>query len=86
MTTEPVNPGDLSVQVVSDLGMSVTASPAHPFITTVTVTAYNILYNHQQVRFGRGGYGTPLWFSEEPSSVSSFFLPGGISQRVASVQ
>lgn len=52
VTTEPVNPGDLSVQVVSDLGMSVTASPAHPFITTATVTAYNILYNHQQVRFG----------------------------------
>lgn len=50
VTTEPVNPGDLSVQVVSGLGMSLTAGPAHPFIGTVTVTAYNILHNHHQVK------------------------------------
>lgn len=50
VTSEPVTPGDLSVQVVSGLGMSVKASPAHPFIITTTVTAYNILYNYRQVR------------------------------------
>ncbi len=52
VTSDPVTAGDLSVQVVSGLGMSVTASPAHPSIVTTTVTAYNILYNHHQVRKG----------------------------------
>ncbi len=50
VSSDPVTPEDLSVQVVSGLGMSVTASPAHPSIITTTVTAYNILYNHHQVR------------------------------------
>lgn len=49
VTSDPVTPGDLSVQVVSGLGMSVTANPTHPSIVTTTVTAYNILYNHHQV-------------------------------------
>ncbi|CDQ58910.1 unnamed protein product [Oncorhynchus mykiss] len=49
VTSEPVNPGDLSVQVVGGLGMSIKASPAHPAVVTATVTAYNILYNHGQV-------------------------------------
>lgn len=50
VTSEPVIPGDLSVQVVSGLGMSVTGNPTHPSIVTTTVTAYNTLYNHHQVR------------------------------------
>lgn len=50
VSSEPVRPGDLSVQVVSGLGMSVTGSSTHPSIITTTVTAYNILYNHHQVR------------------------------------
>lgn len=50
VTSDPVTLGDLSVQVVSGLGMSVMANPAHPSIITATVTAYNILYNHHQVR------------------------------------
>lgn len=50
VTSDPVTLGDLSVQVVSGLGMSVMASPAHPSIITATVMAYNILYNHHQVR------------------------------------
>lgn len=49
VTSDTVIPGDLSVQVVSGLGMSVTGSPVHPSIVTATVTAYNILYNHDQV-------------------------------------
>lgn len=47
--SEPVTLGDLSVQVVSGLGMSVAASPAHPSVVTATVTAYNVLYNYHQV-------------------------------------
>lgn len=50
VTDDPVTLGDLSVQVVSGLGMSVTANPAHTSIVTTTVMAYNILYNHHQVR------------------------------------
>lgn len=50
VTSNPVTPGDLSVQVVSGLGMSVTGSPVHSSIITTTVTAYNILYNQHQVR------------------------------------
>lgn len=50
VTSDPVTLGDLSVQVVSGLGMSVMANPTHPSIITATVTAYNILYNHHQVR------------------------------------
>lgn len=49
VTSDTVAPGDLSVQVVSGLGMSVTGSPAHPSIVTTTVTAHNILYNPDQV-------------------------------------
>lgn len=50
VTSDTVTPGDLSVQVVSGLGMSVKTSPTHPSIITTTVTAYNILYNYHQVR------------------------------------
>ena len=49
VTSEPVTPGDLSVQVVSGLGMSIQPSPAHPSVVTATVTAYNILYDPGQV-------------------------------------
>lgn len=50
VVSEPVTLGDLSVQVVSGLGMSVAASTAHPSVVTATVTAYNVLYNYHQVR------------------------------------
>lgn len=50
VTSTPVIPADLSVQVVSGLGMSVRGSPTHSSIITTTVTAYNILYNHHQVK------------------------------------
>lgn len=49
VTSEHVTPGDLSVQVVGGLGMSINASPAHPAVVTATVTAYNILYQRGQV-------------------------------------
>lgn len=50
VVSEPVTLGDLSVQVVSGLGMSVAASRAHQSVVTATVTAYNVLYNYHQVR------------------------------------
>lgn len=50
MVSEPVTLGDLSVQVISGLGMSVAAGTAHPSVVTATMTAYNVLYNYHQVR------------------------------------
>uniref|UniRef100_A0A671UXR1 Uncharacterized protein n=1 Tax=Sparus aurata TaxID=8175 RepID=A0A671UXR1_SPAAU len=69
VTSEPVTPGDLSVQVVSGLGMSVKASPAHPFIITTTVTAYNILYNYRQ----EASISVWLQFSDDTASLLSSF-------------
>ncbi|XP_049428732.1 transmembrane protein 132A [Epinephelus fuscoguttatus] len=69
VTSEPVTPGDLSVQVVSGLGMSLTASPTHPSIVTTTVTAYNILYNHHQ----EASISVWLQFSDDTASLLSSF-------------
>ncbi|XP_078126398.1 transmembrane protein 132C [Sander vitreus] len=69
VTSDPVTPGDLSVQVVSGLGMSVKASSAHPSIVTTTVTAYNTLYNqHQEVSIS-----VWLQFSDDTASLLSSF-------------
>ncbi|XP_071359829.1 transmembrane protein 132C [Trachinotus anak] len=69
VTSDPVTPADLSVQVVSGLGMSVTGSPAHPSIVTTTVTAYNILYNHHQ----EASISVWLQFSDDTASLLSSF-------------
>uniref|UniRef100_UPI0037E7FBE1 transmembrane protein 132D n=1 Tax=Semicossyphus pulcher TaxID=241346 RepID=UPI0037E7FBE1 len=76
VTSDPVTPGDLSVQVVSGLGMSVTASSTHPSIVTTTVTAYNILYNHQQ----EATISVWLQFSDDSASLLSSFsdLPASL--------
>ncbi|XP_070783495.1 transmembrane protein 132C [Enoplosus armatus] len=69
VTSDPVTPGDLSVQVVSGLGMSVMTSPAHLSIVTATVTAYNILYNHHQ----EASISVWLQFSDDTASLLSSF-------------
>ncbi|XP_070710583.1 transmembrane protein 132C [Pempheris klunzingeri] len=69
VTSDPVTPGDLSVQVVGGLGMSVTASPTHPSILTATVTAYNILYNHHQ----EASVSVWLQFSDDTAALLSSF-------------
>ncbi|KAM3622832.1 uncharacterized protein V6R79_003715 [Siganus canaliculatus] len=69
VTSDPVTPGDLSVQLVSGLGMSITASPAHTSIITATVTAYNILYNHHQ----EASISVWLQFSDDTASLLSSF-------------
>ncbi|KAK2909067.1 hypothetical protein Q8A67_004904 [Cirrhinus molitorella] len=48
VTSEPVTPGDLAVQLVGGLGLSINSSPSHPAIVTATVNAHNTLYNHGQ--------------------------------------
>lgn len=52
VTTDAVSPADLSVQVVGGLGMTISGSSVHPSVVTTTVTAFNVLYDHQQVRDG----------------------------------
>ncbi|XP_029951069.1 transmembrane protein 132A, partial [Salarias fasciatus] len=69
VTSETVAPGDLSVQVVGGLGLSVTTNPAHPSVVTATVTAYNIMYNHQQ----EASISVWLQFSDDTSSLLSTF-------------
>ncbi|TDH16581.1 hypothetical protein EPR50_G00021270 [Perca flavescens] len=69
VTSDPVTPGDLSVQVVSGLGMFVKANPAHPSIVTTTVTAYNILYNQHQ----EASISVWLQFSDDTASLLSSF-------------
>ncbi|XP_040892669.1 transmembrane protein 132C [Toxotes jaculatrix] len=69
VTSDPVTPADLSVQVVSGLGMSVTGSPVHSSIITSTVTAYNILYNHHQ----EASISVWLQFSDDTASLLSSF-------------
>ncbi|KAG7235885.1 hypothetical protein INR49_002082 [Caranx melampygus] len=69
VTSDPVTPADLSVQVVSGLGMSVSGSSAHPSIVTTTVTAYNILYHHHQ----EASISVWLQFSDDTASLLSSF-------------
>ncbi|KAK2815530.1 hypothetical protein Q5P01_025997 [Channa striata] len=81
VTSEPVVPGDLSVQVVSGLGMSVTGSPTHPSIVTTTVTAYNILSNYQQ----EASISIWLQFSDDTASLLSSFSDLSFYMRLSSL-
>nr|XP_046183462.1 transmembrane protein 132A-like isoform X2 [Oncorhynchus gorbuscha] len=81
VTSEPVNPGDLSVQVVGGLGMSIKASPAHPAVVTATVTAYNILYNHGQ----EASISVWLQFSDDSATLLSAFSLGTFALRLSSL-
>ncbi|KAK2919583.1 hypothetical protein Q8A73_003954 [Channa argus] len=81
VTSEPVVPGDLSVQVVSGLGMSNTGSPTHPSIVTTTVTAYHILYNHHQ----EASISIWLQFSDDTASLLSSFSDLSYYMRLSSL-
>ncbi|XP_066534381.1 transmembrane protein 132C [Hoplias malabaricus] len=48
VTSELVEPGDLTVQLVGGLGLSIHPSPSHTSVFTATVTSHNTLYNHGQ--------------------------------------
>ncbi|KAM9399152.1 transmembrane protein 132D-like [Salvelinus alpinus] len=81
VTSEPVTPGDLSVQVVGGLGMSINASPAHPAVVTATVTAYNILYHHGQ----EVSISVWLQFSDDSATLLSTFSRGTFALRLSSL-
>ncbi|XP_030580461.1 transmembrane protein 132C [Archocentrus centrarchus] len=81
VTSDTVTPGDLSVQVVSGLGMSVKTSSGHPSIITATVTAYNILYNYHQ----EASISVWLQFSDDTASLLSSFSDLPFSLRLSSL-
>ncbi|GAA6233773.1 transmembrane protein 132C-like [Lates japonicus] len=81
VTSDPVTSADLSVQVVSGLGMSVTGSTVHPSIVTTTVTAYNILYHHHQ----EASISVWLQFSDDTASLLSSFSDLPFFLRLSSV-
>ncbi len=81
VSSEPVTPGDLSVQLVGGLGLSINSSPSHPSIITATVNAHNTLYNHGQVSKQSINILTLLFWQicSSPHSLHSFLL-GSIHQ------
>ncbi|CAL8270749.1 unnamed protein product [Gadus morhua 'NCC'] len=81
VTSDPVAPSDLSVQLVSGLGMSITTSPAHPSVVTATVTAFNILYSPDQ----EASLSVWLQFDDDSSSLLSSFSGLPFSLRLSSL-
>ncbi|XP_034147053.1 transmembrane protein 132C isoform X2 [Esox lucius] len=81
VTSEPVTPGDLSVQVVGGLSMSINASPSHPAVITASVTANNILYSPGQ----EASISVWLQFSDDSAVLLSSFSHVPFSLRLSSL-
>ncbi|XP_039883170.1 transmembrane protein 132C isoform X2 [Simochromis diagramma] len=81
VSSDTVSAGDLSVQAVSGLGMSVKSSPAHPSIITATVTAYNTMYHYHQ----EASVSVWLQFSDDTASLLSSFSDLPFSLRLSSL-
>lgn len=69
VTSELVTTEDLSVQVVSGLGLSVERSPSHQSILTATVTTYNTFHHYHQ----EASISIWLQFSDDTASLLSSF-------------
>ncbi|KAJ3614995.1 hypothetical protein NHX12_018564 [Muraenolepis orangiensis] len=81
VTSDPVAPSHLSVQLVSGLSMSITTSPAHPSVVTTTVTAFNVLYSPEQ----EASLSVWLQFDDDSSSLLSSFSDLPFSLRLSSL-
>ncbi|XP_064193752.1 transmembrane protein 132C-like [Anguilla rostrata] len=81
VTADHVTPGDLSVQLVGGLSLSVTANPTHPSVVTATAMAHNILYSHGQ----EAAFSVWLQFSDETATLVSAFDPAPYSLRLSSL-
>ncbi|XP_061101027.1 transmembrane protein 132C-like [Conger conger] len=81
VTADHVTPGDLSVQLVGGLSLSVTANPAHPSIVTATAMAHNILYSYGQ----EASFSVWLQFSDETATLVSAFEPAPFSLQLSSL-
>ncbi|KAL7877040.1 hypothetical protein SRHO_G00036830 [Serrasalmus rhombeus] len=81
VTSEPVAPGDLSVQLVGGLGLSVISNPSHPSVITATVTSHNTLYNHGQ----EASVSVWLQFADDTATLVSAFSGVPFSLRLTSL-
>ncbi|KAL6487885.1 hypothetical protein MHYP_G00045110 [Metynnis hypsauchen] len=81
VSSEPVAPGDLSVQLVGGLGLSVTSNPSHPSVITATVTSHNTLYNHGQ----EATVSVWLQFADDTATLVSAFSGVPFSLRLTSL-
>ncbi|XP_061101037.1 transmembrane protein 132B-like, partial [Conger conger] len=81
VTADHVTAGDLSVQLVGGLSLSVTANPAHPSIVTATAMAHNILYSYGQ----EASFSVWLQFSDETATLVSAFEPAPFSLQLSSL-
>ncbi|XP_065121410.1 transmembrane protein 132C [Paramisgurnus dabryanus] len=81
VTSEPVTSGDLTVQLVGGLGLSINSSPSHPSIVTATVNAHNTLYNHGQ----EASISVWIQFSDDTAILVSAFTGIPYSLRLSSM-
>ncbi|KAI1887833.1 hypothetical protein AGOR_G00194510 [Albula goreensis] len=81
VTADHVTLGDLSVQLVAGLSLSVTANPAHPSVVTATATAHNMLYNLGQ----EAALSIWLQFSDDTATLVSAFNPIPFTLRLSSL-
>ncbi|XP_072533197.1 transmembrane protein 132C [Salminus brasiliensis] len=81
VTSEPVDPGDLSVQLVGGLGLSINPNPSHPSVVTATVTSHNTLYNHGQ----EASVSVWLQFADDTAILASAFSGVPFSLRLSSL-
>ncbi|KAJ8373062.1 hypothetical protein AAFF_G00271900 [Aldrovandia affinis] len=81
VTADHVTPGDLSVQLVGGVSLSVGANPAHPSVVTATATAHNTLYSHGQ----EAALSVWLQFSDETATLVSAFNSAPFSLRLSSL-
>ncbi|XP_051559632.1 transmembrane protein 132D [Myxocyprinus asiaticus] len=81
VTSDPVSPADLSVQLVGGLGLSINSSPSHPSIVTATVNAHNTLYNHGQ----EASVSVWIQFGDDTATLVSAFSGIPYSLRLSSL-
>ncbi|KAM8841763.1 transmembrane protein 132C [Synchiropus picturatus] len=81
VSSDMVTTEDLSVQVVSGLGLSVEQSPPHQSILTATVTTYNTFHHYHQ----EASISVWLQFSDDTASLLSSFSDRSYLLRFSSL-
>uniref|UniRef100_W5MNM3 Uncharacterized protein n=1 Tax=Lepisosteus oculatus TaxID=7918 RepID=W5MNM3_LEPOC len=82
VSADPVKLGDLKVQLVSGLTLSITASPSHPSVITATVSAQHILYT-----YGQQEASLSIWlqFSDDTLAPLAYYDAISYSLRLTSL-
>ncbi|KAL2097356.1 hypothetical protein ACEWY4_006563 [Coilia grayii] len=81
VTSETVAPGDLSVQLIGGLGLTINPNPAHQSVISAAVTAHNILYNYGQ----EASVSIWLQFNDDTAILVSAFSSVPYSLRLSSL-